>query len=340
MFEINVDNAEDYLRSRQWIGPGAVRIEALSGGVSNLVLRVETATDRFILKQSRPQLRTRDAWFSDLNRIYREQEVMETLVDFLPSLTVPHVLFVDRQNFAFAMSDAAPATVWKESLLSGDIDFAMGAAAGRVLGMIHEVSAKLPRLFEAYRDRTAFVQLRIDPFYVRVQERQPEVAAVVQPLIDSMKTRSEALCHGDYTPKNMLVHDEGFTLVDYETAHVGDPTMDLGLFLTHLMLKAFRRPERRDEYVELIDSFWRNYAKEITFRPVVELETRGISHWGACLLARIDGTSPVDYLPEEPKRELVRRLARSILLDGMNTIADVLVWCDRELAAMAAKPIP
>jgi 5-methylthioribose kinase len=340
MFEITAENAELYLRSNHWIGPGPVHTEPLGGGVSNLVLRVQTAADRFVLKQSRPQLRTRDPWFSDVSRIHREQEVMEALGDILPSLTVPRVLFVDRENFAFAMSDASPATVWKESLLAGNFDFRMGARAGEVLGKMHELSAGLPRLWEAFRDRIAFVQLRIEPFYVRVQERRPEVTAAVQPLIDSMMTRSEALCHGDYTPKNMLVHDEGFTLVDYETAHFGDPTMDLGLFLTHLTLKAFRRPEWRDESFELIDSFWRNYAQEITFRPVVELETRGVGHWGACLLARIDGTSPVDYLPEEPKRELVRRLARSILLDGMNTIADVLAWCDRELAAMAAKAIP
>ena len=57
-----------------------------------------------------------------------------------------------------------------------------------------------------------------------------------------MLTIKESLCHGDYTPKNMLVHGGDFTLVDYETAHFGDPTMDLGLFLAHLTLKAIRAP--------------------------------------------------------------------------------------------------
>jgi|GEM_PF-5697220 len=79
MFELTADNAETYLRSRNWIGAGRVCVEALSGGVSNVVLRVETSTARFVLKQSRPQLRTRAAWFSDLDRIYREQEVMQAL---------------------------------------------------------------------------------------------------------------------------------------------------------------------------------------------------------------------------------------------------------------------
>ena len=326
MFEITTDNAESYLRSRNWIGAGPVGIEPLSGGVSNLVLRVETGGERFVLKQSRPQLRTRDAWFSDLNRIYREQEVMQALVDVLPPLTVPRVLFADRENYVFAMSHAPPAAVWKESLLAGQIDPAMGERAGRVLGEMHEASARDPA-FEAFRDRTAFWQLRVDPFYLRVQQRRPEVAAALQPLIDSMMTRNEALCHGDYTPKNMLVHEQGFMLVDYETAHFGDPAMDIGLFLAHLLLKAVRRPEMRDSYFDLIQRSWRAYTSEVRFRPATELERRGVAHWAANLLARIDGTSPVDYLPDEPRRDLVRDLAKTILLDGVGTIGDVMALC-------------
>jgi len=238
-------------------------------------------------------------------------------------LTVPRVLFVDRENFAFAMSHAPPATVWKEALLAGQIDPTMGAQAGRVLGMMHEASAHDPA-FKSFGERTVFWQLRVDPFYRRIQERRPEVAVAVQPLIDAMMSRADALCHGDYTPKNMLVHDQGFTLVDYETAHFGDPAMDIGLFLAHLLLKAVQRPELRDRYFELVQSFWSGYTQRVSFLPAVELERRGVAHWGACLLARIDGTSPIDYLPVEAQRELVRRLGRTILLDGLVAIDDVI----------------
>src|SRR5437762_14156902 len=99
MLELNADNALDYLRQHRWLGPGTARVEVLSGGVSNQVLRVSTAGTRFVLKQSRPQLRTRDAWFSDLDRIYREQEVMQALEPLLPPGTVPRVLFADRENY-------------------------------------------------------------------------------------------------------------------------------------------------------------------------------------------------------------------------------------------------
>src|SRR5271169_1417162 len=102
MLELTADNAVAYLRSRGWVGAGTVHVEPLGGGVSNQVLRIVTETTAFIVKQSRPQLRTRDAWFSDLDRIYREQEVMQALHPHLPSV-VPEVLYVDRANFDYAM---------------------------------------------------------------------------------------------------------------------------------------------------------------------------------------------------------------------------------------------
>lgn len=324
MLELTADNVLDYLRRSDRLSDPAARVEPLSGGVSNLVLRIVTRQGPFVLKQSRPQLRTRDAWFSDLDRVYREQEVMQALYPLLPPLTVPEILFADRRNYVFAMSHAPlDAAVWKQQLLDGVVDLALGEYVGKVLGKMHEASARERDNFLAFADSNAFVQLRVDPFYRKIQERRPEVARPVADLIDQMLSRQEALCHGDYTPKNMLVHAQGFTLVDYETAYFGDPAMDLGLCLAHLLLKACRLPEKLAAFLQLANAFWMGYTSEVTFRPIAELQARGSAHLGACLLARIDGTSPVDYLPEENKREVVRRLARALLLEGPHIWHDV-----------------
>ena len=85
MLELTPANALPYLRDRGWIGPGPASVQPLGWGVSNVVLRVSTPERTFVLKQSRPQLRTRDAWFSDLDRVYREQEVMQVLRPLLPA---------------------------------------------------------------------------------------------------------------------------------------------------------------------------------------------------------------------------------------------------------------
>jgi 5-methylthioribose kinase len=325
MIDITENNALEYLRSGNWITESSARIELLAGGVSNIVLRVETPQRLFVLKQSRPQLRTRDAWFSDVDRVYREQEVMQVLAPLLPPHTVPEVLFVDRANYAFAMAHSPrDAKVWKHQLLAGDIDFAVGERAGHILGRIHEATARAPHLVEPFADRTVFVQLRVEPFYRRIQERRPEVADAIEPLLERMRTAREALCHGDYSPKNILTHEHGFTLVDYETAHLGDPTMDLGFFVSHLLLKAVKRSHDCQRHFELIRRFWRGYTAETAFLPHAELERRGIAHCGVCLLARIDGTSPVEYLVEEDKRAAVRQLGCRILRERLSQWGKVL----------------
>lgn len=332
MLELTPENTVSYLRERHWVGSGPVRVELLAGGVSNAVFRVEEPERRFVLKQSRPQLRTRDAWFSDLDRVYREQEVMEALFPFLPAPTVPEILFADRENYVFAMSHAPiESRVWKEMLLANQVDLAIGEHSGVILGRMHEVSAREPERFERFHDHTVFVQLRADPFYKRVQERRPEVAREVAAIEAQMLATKEALCHADYSPKNILVHGSSFTLVDYETAHIGDPTMDLGFFLSHLMLKSARPAAPRARFFELTRAFWRGYAGEVRYRPVAELEARAAGHFAVCLLARIDGTSPIDYLREEPAREAVRRLARRVLRERPGRWSEILNIADQEL---------
>jgi 5-methylthioribose kinase len=335
MLELTTENVLEYLRAQGWIGSGPARIEPLGWGVSNLVLRVLTPERTFVLKQSRPQLRTRDAWFSDLDRVYREQEIMQTLYPLLPPPTVPEVLFSDRANYVFAMSHApASARVWKESLLAGPVDPAIADRAGWILGLMHEATGRNPNLVEPFRDHTVFVQLRVDPFYTRIQERRPEVAQAVEPIIRRMTSLKQALCHGDYSPKNILTHDQGFTLVDYETAHFGDPTMDLGFFLSHLILKAVKHAPIRQQFFDLTRAFWGGYGRVVHFRLLEELQAHGIEHFAVCALARIDGTSPVDYLPHEPQREVVRRLGRRILWERPTRWEEVLRLCDTEAATL------
>jgi 5-methylthioribose kinase len=336
VWELSADNTLDYLRGQGWIGPEPARAEVLAGGVSNAVLRVEQGNRLFVVKQSRPRLRTRDDWFSDLERIHREQEAMELLGPLLPPGVVPRVLFADRAQHVLVMEHAPlDSRSWKEQLLAGETDPTTAGRAGRILATIHESTAQRRDRLEGLAERRVFGQLRIDPFYRRVQERRPEVAAAVAPLIDDLLQAREALCHGDFSPKNLLVHSGGLTLVDYETAHLGEPAMDLGFFFSHLLLKAFHRPAESARYLGLVRGAWDSYAGGITFTPPHRLLGRGLGHLGVCLLARIDGTSPVDYLPLEPRREAVRELGRWLLRERPGSWDDVLGRLEGRLCRLA-----
>jgi 5-methylthioribose kinase len=334
MFELTAATAERYLRDRGHVGPELVRVTELADGVSNAVLRVETADRVYVLKQSRPQLRTREAWFSDVGRIWRERDVMLLLRPLLPAGVVPEVLFSDEENFAFAMSHAPePFRNWRSVLLGGEADPTLGELAGRLLGTIHQATADRLAALEPFRDRTVFEQLRIEPFYLCVQERLADVADAVAPSIDRMRSARLALCHGDFSPKNLLTHAAGFTLVDYETGHFGDPTMDLGFFLSHLLLKAIHLPAARAAITGLTRSFWRGYAIAACRTPLDDWQAAGIDHLGVCLLARVDGTSPAPYLTGDAERSAARRAGRRILReqprlwDGVLEIVEECAVC-------------
>ena len=108
-------------------------------------------------------------------------------------------------------------------------------------------------------------------------------------------------------------------LIDFEVGHFGDPAFDLGFFLTHLVLKSIWAGPRRDELLRLADQFWTAYAatlvSHIAASELAGLERRMLLNLAGCLLARIDGKSPVDYL-NSPQQATVRELARHWLVQS------------------------
>jgi 5-methylthioribose kinase len=321
MLELDATNVIDYLQRTGVLDRGEQGVaEALGWGVSNAVFRVDTPERSFVLKQSRAQLRTREAWYSNLDRVFREAEVMQALEPLLPPGVVPRVIQQDRENFAFVMS-AAPKdhVVWKQLLLDGSVDLTVGRVAGDILGAIHARSSGIAQFAEKFDDCEVFVQLRVEPFYWRMRPRHPELEGAINQIVEEMFHTRVALTHADFSPKNLLVHSEGVTLVDYETGHWGDPAFDLGFFLSHLILKAIKHNEIRPRFLELTQVFWERYRSHV--RAVVDqtpalrlddLTRRAIGHFALCALARVDGTSPVDYL-DEPQRQTVRTLTARII---------------------------
>lgn len=331
MFEIDPQNAVAWLHDRGWLNRQIpARAELLAWGVSNAVLRITPDVGvPFVVKQSRAQLRTKDPWFSRLDRIWRETEVMRVIQPLLPEGVVPRVLFEDRENYLFVM-EAAPAehVVWKQLLLEGRADATIARRLGSFLATIHRQTARRPDLQSQFGDTEVFVQLRVDPFYRRVAEVSRAAAPHIERLIAEMFSLPVCLVHADFSPKNVLIAGQRIVLVDFETGHYGDPAFDLGFFLSHLLLKTIRRAGQFREYAALTTEFWNAYlagladlADDAPF-AADEIVRRGIGHLAGCMWARVDGTSRVDYL-DEPQQQLVREFCNKLFAqppDGWNAL--------------------
>lgn len=312
--ELTAANVGDYLAGRYGLTARTpVSATALAWGVSNLVLRVDIAGQpSLVVKQARPQLRTKIDWFSRCERIYREADVLRALAAILPPGVIPRVLFEDRPNFVLGLEAIrADHLVWKQLLLENQRDEALAARLGEFLGVIHRETAGRRDILPDPEDWSLFDELRIDPFYRWIGRVHPQIADNMHDLIAEMSQRRVCLVLADFSPKNVLVHPDGVSLVDFETGHWGDPAFDLGFFISHLLLKSLRWPDDALGWQRLITAFWNQYRQTVDAGPprVTSGSTspRSVRHLAACLLARIDGKSPVDYLTEPWQSPFVRQ---------------------------------
>jgi 5-methylthioribose kinase len=328
---LSASNVQDYLAGLGLCPQGAPKfIRELGGGVSNTVLLLEWNTPgceglRWVAKQSLEKLRVRDDWRSERRRIFREAEAIQALRPLLRPSAVPEVIHIDRENYLFIMTAAPPGSVtWKESLLAGRVDMSVARQAGALLARMITSSQHDPWFATAFADRKIFDQLRVDPYYRTTAARHPEVRPVIEKLVEDSWQIRNAIVHGDYSPKNMLVQADNIFLIDFEVVHWGDPAFDAGFLLNHLLLKAFHQPQFCQLYLTAVREFWKELLRGTENATLGDFENMTLRHLGALMLARIDGKSPVEYIRDEVTRGRVRRFAKRLLFEGPRRLEETL----------------
>jgi 5-methylthioribose kinase len=290
-----------FLERKGLIAPGeAIRSQALPGGVSNRTVLVERPNgDAWVLKQALAQLRVQVEWFSDPDRIHNEAAGMRCLGELLPPGSITAFLFEDEAQHVVAMSAVPqPYRNWKAMLLEGDLQAGHVVQFGELLGIMHRRGAEPDRhLDRAFADRAYFESLRLEPYYLFTAAKVPQAGNFFNRLVSDTRQTRLTLVHGDYSPKNILVHNDRLVLLDHEVIHFGDPAFDLGFSLTHLLSKAHHLESRRLAFAQAAELYWRTYLKQLGQAPWLEdLEERAVRHTLGCLLARVAGRSPLEYL--------------------------------------------
>jgi aminoglycoside phosphotransferase (APT) family kinase protein len=130
--------------------------------------------------------------------------------------------------------------------------------------------------------------------------------------------------HGDYSPKNILVHDGRLVLLDHEVIHFGDPAFDLGFSLAHFLSKAHHVETRRREFASAAEIYWRSYGRSLgTPDWAIDLEEHAVRNTLGCLLARVAGRSPLEYLSGR-ERERQREVVLALMADTRHSIIDLV----------------
>jgi 5-methylthioribose kinase len=334
-FLLSAGNASGYLAARTGAPRGPWSIRELGGGVSNVVLLVESPGCRFVLKQSLAKLRVEQEWLAARERIHRECAALRDLAPVMPAGSIPEVLFDDPENFLFAMSAAGQeARDWKSRLMAGEAREEIAARVASLLAAQIRASWLSPEWKNKFGDQTNFDQLRIDPYYRSTAARHPDLASRFHALIGAMWSRRCALTHGDWSPKNFLVAGEAVTAIDYEVIHYGDPSFDAAFLLNHLVLKSFHLPAMSGPLGRLMRRFWETLRSEMP-RPSEWFEAATLEHLGCLLLARVDGKSPAEYLGEDT-RARVRRFARRLVLDRPASVAELARMVERDVIRSSA----
>ena len=310
--DLDIEQPTDLLRylreSGRIAGTEVPVIRVLAGGVSNRTVSIERpGGETWVVKQALAKLRVAVDWFSSPERIHREALGLRWLAELAPSGTIVPLIFEDHQHHLLAMTAVPqPHANWKTLLLAGQLHPDHVIQFGTLLGTIHRRAAERRAEIEpVFADRSFFEALRIEPYFGYAATTVPTAAPFLNALIADIRANPLTLVHGDYSPKNVLVHADRLILLDHEVIHFGDPAFDLGFALTHLLSKAHHLPDHRASFAAAAVTFWDTYRQVVGALPWLStLELRAVRATLGCLLARVAGRSPLEYLdPAERERQ-------------------------------------
>jgi tRNA A-37 threonylcarbamoyl transferase component Bud32 len=312
------------LRELGLAGADSIVGAPLTGGVSSDIWLIQTPQGPVCAKRALAKLRVAADWRAPIERNRYEARWMR-IASEAHTGCAPRVLGQHPELGVLVMEYLPPAEfmLWKHKLRDGHADPADAAEVGRVLGRIHSRSARRPELAGEFETDKIFFDIRLEPYLLATGRKHPDLASRLEQLVDITRSHCVALVHGDVSPKNILIGANGPVFLDAECAWWGDPAFDIAFCLNHLLLKCLWTPAARPSFLASFDALAEAYLQAVDWEPSIALEQRAAALLPGLFLARIDGKSPVEYVTEEGQREQVRRVARELLKQPVDSLRSV-----------------
>jgi hypothetical protein len=269
-------------------------------------------------------LKVKADWFSDPARMKIEHDALTVYAGIVPGCVPKPISYDEAEHIQIREAAPERCPMWKTQLLDGLLDYKVAGDAIGALRAIHDATAADPSVAAAFADKSFFRDLRISPYLERVVEKHPELKAAAAPIIEGLMGAKIALVHGDYSPKNILVDagtSSSWISRSPTTAH---PAFDLAFFSNHFLLKAVKRKEWSDSYLNMLSWMLGSYFSDIRCMDRARLEADTVRLLAFLFLARVDGKSPAEYITEESDKALIRRVARDAVRSGASTYQDMI----------------
>ncbi len=321
------------LRRNGHVHDPQARLAPMPGGVSSEIYLVEDGARKFVVKRALARLKVKDDWFADVSRNRSERDYLECVGRMMPG-AVPQLYFSSDDAGYFGMEYLGKDFLsWKHMLLAGEFSASHAQLAGQILGEIHRRTAGDEGLHKKFDTTQNFHQLRVEPYLLTTGKRHPALRALFDAEARRIESTREALVHGDFSPKNILIRGDRLVLLDCEVAWYGDPVFDVAFFLNHLFLKSLHHAPRSSGANKMMAAFWRAYARERSAAEALTIEKRLVPLLLMLLLARVDGKSPVEYLAA-PRQEFIRTFVGKHLPSPPKNLAALReIWFEQILAS-------
>ena len=308
-------------------------VAPITGGVSSDIVRVDLESGPICIKRALPKLKVEADWHAPIERNQYEIEWMRTAAGIDPQ-AAPKVLGEDRETGMFAMEflDADRYPVWKNQLRDGEISIDTAREVGRRIAAIHGRTAGNLDIARKFPTDHIFFPIRLEPYLCATAKKHPDCADRLESLVRVTGATKKTLVHGDVSPKNILAGPNGPVFLDAECAWYGDPAFDIAFCLNHLLLKCVWRPQWLARYLDSFDVLAESYLANVGWEARTDIEARTAHLLPGLLLGRIDGKSPVEYITTDAGRNQVRRVARTLLLDPVDSLAGVRAAWQRDLS--------
>lgn len=323
MLELSEANLVGHLADRGVVETtDGLTVERLSGGFINQVFRVSGGEIDYVVKQALSESRAATLQ-ADVERALFETAAMQTIRALLGDncdCPVPEVVDSDPNNFATVMV-AAPrdAVLYEPELLAGrrwrGAAFLLGAYAGR----LHTTSEGDAELAERFSANPGFA-LR-DQSIRTAAPANPDLAARIDAILERNRAEARVLADCDITPKNVLLHGDAITKLDYECVCWGDPAFDLGVTLAHYVLLALARPQSASWRLDDARACFAAYSGHRFEARSPAFVASLAEYMAVMMLGRVDSDFVLDWAL--PVRDEVRRLVRQLLDAGPTEVNEL-----------------